>query len=276
MPALHNAGTAKLDEPPAPPFTARRMSHTLNAIERRVLGVLIEKALANPQYYPMSVNATVAGCNQKNNRDPVLELDEEAVWNALERLRAAGLVTRLLPGGASRVERYKHEVKELLGWEKPARAVMAELLLRGPQTTGELRTRCARMYPFDSPDAVAAVLDTLAQATPPWVATLPRAPGQSAVRYAHRLYEPDEWRQLGGAVSREATTPSAPQPVMSAPQPAHGPASPASARGAALEARPAAALQPEPASSSPTITEELAVLREEIASLRRRLDAAGL
>lgn len=187
------------------------MSETLNAQERRVLGVLLEKSLTHPQYYPMSVNAIMSACNQKSNRDPIMEFDEETVWNTLERLRVVGLVTRLMPGGASRVDRFKHEVKPLLGWEKPQWAVMAELLLRGPQTLGELRGRCARMYPFENGEAVAAVLEGLEQASPQRVAPLPRAPGQAAARYAHRLYEEDEWARLsaapaGGAPSRVATS----------------------------------------------------------------------
>ena len=173
-----------------------RMSATLSEVERRVLGVLIEKALAQPQYYPMTVNAIVAACNQKNNRDPVMELDEEAVWNSLEVLRAANLVSRVMPGGASRVERYKQETLDVLKWEKPLRAVMAELLLRGPQTVGELRGRCARMCAFENTESVQAVLETLSQMTPAYVGVLPRAPGQAAVRYAHKLYTDAEWERL--------------------------------------------------------------------------------
>lgn len=200
------------------------MTETLNEIERRVVGVLLEKSLAQPQYYPMTLNAIVVGCNQKNNREPVLELDEEAVWNALEVLRAAGLVSRLMPGGASRVERFRHEALERLGWEKPQRAVMTELLLRGPQTVGELRTRCTRLYAFENTEAVAAVLENLAQHDPPRVALLPRAPGQSAARYAHRLYPPDEWERLaqGGERSMSgssgAAAPAAAEPAGRAPQ----------------------------------------------------------
>ena len=182
------------------------MAETLNEIERRVLGVLLEKALAQPQYYPMTLNAITAACNQKSNRDPPMDLDEEAVWNTLEVLRAGGLITRLLPGGTSRVERFKHEAKEYFGWEKPQRAVMAELLLRGPQTLGELRSHCVRLYPFDSTEAVAAVLESLNAGPAPRVATLPRAPGQAAVRYAHQLYPPQEWAQwsnvLGGGAEQ--------------------------------------------------------------------------
>ena len=193
------------------------MSETLNAHERRVLGVLLEKSLTHPQYYPMSINAIMTACNQKNNRDPVTELDEDTVWNTLERLRVVGLVTRLMPGGASRVDRFKHEVKALLGWEKPQWAVMAELLLRGPQTVGELRGRCSRMYPFENGEAVAAVLDTFEQANPPRVSSLPRAPGQAAVRYAHRLYTEEEWLQLATAPAGAAPPPSPTAPPMARP-----------------------------------------------------------
>lgn len=172
----------------------------LNEFERRVLGVLIEKSLAQSAYYPMTLNAIVVGCNQKSLREPVMELDEETVWQTIESLRERGLVARLLPGGSNRADRFRHEVSTVLGWEKPQRAVMAELLLRGPQTTGELRTHCARMYTFENVEAVAAVLDTLAQRTPSQVVALPRAPGQSAVRFAHLLYpEPEQAALLSGA-----------------------------------------------------------------------------
>ncbi len=188
------------------------MNVRLNEVERRVLGVLIEKALSQPQYYPMTVNAVVVACNQKSNRAPEMNLDEDTVWNTLEGLRERGLASRLLPGGASRVERWKHETKEALGWEKPQRAVMAELLLRGPQTVGELRSRCTRMFPFESVESVTAVLEALSQGAEPMVSPLPRAPGQSAVRYAHRLYPDAEWQQLARFASA-AAAPAAPAPA---------------------------------------------------------------
>jgi uncharacterized protein len=187
------------------------VSETLNEIERRVLGALLEKSLAQPQYYPMTLNAIVAACNQKSNREPILELDDEAVWNTLEVLRAGGLVSRLLPGGASRVERFKHEVKERFGWEKPQRAVMTELLLRGPQTIGELRGHCARLYPFDTADAVTAVVENLVHADPPRIASLPRQAGQAAVRFAHCLYADCEWAALAKAGVAESVTGGAPE-----------------------------------------------------------------
>jgi len=193
---------------------ARSTAETLNEVERRVLGVLIEKALAQPQYYPMTLNAITAACNQKSNRDPLLELDGETIWNTLELLRAGGLVSRLLPGGAARVERFKHEAKQFFGWEKPQRAVLAELLLRGPQTVGELRTHCSRMYPFENVEAVTAVLESLSQGATPRVAVLPRVPGQSAVRYAHRLYPPEEWARLAAVPAGDA--PVTPPPAPSA------------------------------------------------------------
>ncbi len=183
------------------------MAETLNEIERRVLGALIEKSMTQTQYYPMTLNSLVSACSQKSNRDPLMTLDEDAVWDTLERLRAAGLVSRILPGGVSRVERFRHEVKQMLGWEKPQWAVMAELLLRGPQTVGELRSRCARMYPFETTDAVAAVLAGLGSEDPPRAELLPRVAGQSAARYAHRLYEPAEWEVLSRAPA-DAVTPA--------------------------------------------------------------------
>ncbi len=246
------------------------MARSLNEIERRVLGALIEKALAQPQYYPMTLNALVAACNQKSNRDPLMDLDDNAVWDTLERLRAAGLVSRLLPGGASRVERYKHEVKEQLGWEKPQRAVMAELLLRGPQTLGELRTHCGRMYAFESPEALSAVVEGLAHTDPPWLSTLPRAPGQSATRYAHQLYTPQEWHRLAEAAGPAA----APAAV--------GPASTGVVSAEAASDPPPRSVQPAEAAGRDlpgciaAFETQLTRLQAEVADLRRRLEAAGL
>jgi uncharacterized protein YceH (UPF0502 family) len=232
------------------------MAMRLNAIERRVFGALLEKALAQSQYYPMTLNALVAACNQKSNRDPVMEIDEEAVWNALEVMRAGGLVSRVMPGGASRVERYRHEALEQLGWEKPQRAVMAELLLRGPQTVGELRGRCTRMFPFENTESVTAVLDSLAQTDPPTVASLPRTPGRSAIRFAHRLYADDEWAQLAGD---EAASPT---PTVRTAETAHA-ARPAETSGADVRQ-----LREELSG----MQGELADLYEQLSALRRRIE----
>ncbi len=168
------------------------MNVLLDELERRVLGVLIEKSLAASEYYPLTLNLLVSGSNQKSNRDPVLTLDEDSVWNILERLIARGWVTRVLPGGSSRVDRFRHEIKTVLGLEKPAWPVLAELLLRGPQTLGELRTHCQRMYPFENLESVRAVLDGLVQRDPPLVEMLPREAGHSAVRFGHCMTPPTE------------------------------------------------------------------------------------
>ena len=168
------------------------MAETLNELERRVLGVLIEKSLGQPDYYPMTLNAVVAACNQKQNRDPVMQLDDETVAHTLNTLKDRGLVALVLPAPGGRTNRYRHDIENKLGWQKRQRAVMAELLLRGPQTSGELRTRCTRLFPFESLEAVSIVLESLEQYDLPMVATLPRAPGQSAVRYTHLLYPEGE------------------------------------------------------------------------------------
>jgi uncharacterized protein YceH (UPF0502 family) len=234
----------------------------LNAIERRVLGSLMEKSMAQPDYYPMTENAIVAACNQKQNRDPVMELDGDAVWSALEALRSRGLVGMVLPGPGARSKRFKHEVETHYEWPKRERAIMAELLLRGPQTAGELRTRCSRFVPFDNLEAVTIVLDNLAQRDPPLVTQLPREPGRSAVRYGHLL------AAVGEPVS-DNIAPDAPGQAVSAP--ASVAASPATA-----EPGPTATI-PAPAADNSTEIEnlqaELAEVHEELDELRRRLDA---
>ncbi|GJM26030.1 MAG: UPF0502 protein [Phycisphaerae bacterium] len=168
------------------------MQTSLDSFERRVLGSLLEKSMAQPDYYPMTEKAIVAACNQKQNRDPVMDLDEDVVWETLESLREKGLVTMLLPGAGARSKKFKHEVEQHYGWQKRERAVMTELLLRGPQTVGELRSRCSRFVPFDDIAAVTIVLDCLASAETPMLKALPREPGRSAIRHAHLLYTDDD------------------------------------------------------------------------------------
>jgi uncharacterized protein len=164
----------------------------LNEVERRVLGALIEKKLAQPQYYPLTLNALVAACNQKSNRDPLMDLDEATVFDTVEALRERQLVSRVLAGAGSRTDRFRTDAAQTLGWGAPAQAVMAELLLRGPQTVGELRTRCGRMHHFESTEEVSATLQRLAEDEPTFVVQMPRAAGQSAVRFRHTLYWPEE------------------------------------------------------------------------------------
>lgn len=180
------------------------MVESLNDVERRVLGVLIEKSMVAPEYYPMTINAVVTACNQKNNRDPVMELDEASVESTLEELRKRGLVSMVLPAPGARTNRYKHEVAARFGWEKRVTAVIVELLLRGPQTPGELRSRCGRLVAFESLDAVMTTLEYLQSSDPPLVKPLPRRPGQSAVRYMHLFYLPEEQTAIEVSESRAA------------------------------------------------------------------------
>jgi uncharacterized protein YceH (UPF0502 family) len=131
----------------------------LEPIERRILGVLVEKAKTTPDNYPLSVNALKSGCNQKNNRSPLMQLEESSIEEALENLRKAGAVVQVQ--GTSRVDRYRHLAYDWLGVEKVELAVMAELLLRGAQTVGELRGRAARMEPIKDLADLRPTLDSL-------------------------------------------------------------------------------------------------------------------
>lgn len=184
----------------------------LNEIERRVIGVLMEKVLAQPDYYPMTVNAVVTACNQKNNRDPVMDLDEATVESTLEELRRRGWVSVVLPAPGARTNRFKHEIATLFGWEKRVSAIMTELLLRGPQTAGELRSRCTRLAAFESLEAVMTTLDYLQNADPPLIRQLPRQPGQSAVRYMHLLYPPEEITAIEASAPTAAASAATPTP----------------------------------------------------------------
>jgi uncharacterized protein YceH (UPF0502 family) len=156
----------------------------LNETETRALGSLIEKDITTPDYYPLSLNALVNACNQKNNRDPVMTLDEETVRQSLSSLqekRLAGPAS----GADSRVTKYEHRLQEVFNFDRREIAVLCVLLLRGPQTPGELRSRTDRMYHFDSLDDVISTLDRLSQHEPPLAAILPRQPGTKESRYTH-------------------------------------------------------------------------------------------
>jgi uncharacterized protein len=160
------------------------MSLNLNEIECRVLGSLIEKDITTPDYYPLSLNALVNACNQKNNRDPVMTLDEAAVRQALATLqekRTAGPAS----GADSRVPKFEHRLQEVFNFDRREIAFVCVLLLRGPQTPGELRGRTDRMYHFETLDDVVSTLDRLAQREPPLVCMLPRQPGTKEARYMH-------------------------------------------------------------------------------------------
>lgn len=162
---------------------------SLTPDECRVLGTLIEKAMTTPAQYPLSLNSLVTGVNQKNNRDPVVEIDEEAALRAVDGLRSRGLVRDVSFTGA-RVEKFRHTAGEALELRPPELALLSELLLRGPQTVGELRGRAGRMQAFDSLEAVEHCLQGLSQrAEPqsPMVRELPPAPGSRAPRWMQLL-----------------------------------------------------------------------------------------
>jgi len=162
------------------------MNLQLTQNEVRVLGALIEKDITTPEYYPLSLNALVNACNQKSNRDPVLQLDENAVRDALSGLQDQRLAGSA--GGAdSRVTKYEHRTQEVFNFTRAEIALLCVLLLRGPQTPGELRGRTERMHRFETLDDVQSVLHKLMQREPPLVKMLPRQPGTKESRYAHLL-----------------------------------------------------------------------------------------
>jgi hypothetical protein len=157
----------------------------LSDVEARVLGSLVEKEITTPDYYPLSLNALVNACNQKNNRDPVTTLDEDAVRQALRSLNEQNLARSA--GTDGRVAKYEHRLQEAFNFHRHEIALLCVLLLRGPQTPGELRTRTERMYSFEDLDGVQSVLNMLMKREPPLVKVLPRQAGTKEARYAHLL-----------------------------------------------------------------------------------------
>jgi Uncharacterized protein conserved in bacteria len=162
------------------------MPEILNETEARIIGALIEKQLTTPEYYPLTLNALVAACNQKTNRDPVVSYDEQTVQNALDSLREKNLVY-IFYGSNSRVPKYKHILPQALELDERETAIICVLLLRGPQTLGELRERTGRLYEFSGIGEVNETLDTLMRRDEPLVVRLERQPGQKEARYAHLL-----------------------------------------------------------------------------------------
>ncbi|MGH8017467.1 MAG: YceH family protein [Opitutaceae bacterium] len=231
---MESATNPSSGTPPAEP---------LSQLEARVLGSLIEKELTTPEYYPLSLNALVNACNQKSNRNPVIVVsarEVEIALDGLRRLRLAGLFS----GADARVAKFKQTIDLVYPMETADRVVLCELLLRGAQTTGELRGRCERMHSFPDTAAVEASLDRLIhRPAGPLVARLPRQPGQKEDRVTQLLTgEPD----LSSPASETEHPPGAPLTV-EVRLPAE-----AEARFAALEA-------------------EVASLREQLADLRRQL-----
>ena len=227
---------------------------TLDPVELRVLGALVEKELATPDHYPLTLNALVAACNQKTARDPVLALDGREVKAALERLQRRRLVGTA-SGAGHRVAKFRHALSEALRLSRREMAALAVLILRGPQTPGELRSRVGRMATLESVDAADEVLWMLGDRDEPLVVSLGRGPGQSADRYAHRL-----GGELGPGL---------------APGPDAGPDA-AAAAGSRSDGRSSDGGSPdrEPASPAPGgLAARVAALEATVAALRSDLDA---
>ena len=162
-----------------------QVNFNLSAVEARVLGCLVEKEITTPDYYPLSLNALQNAANQKSNRDPVMELDEESIRRALHSLSEQGLARSAATD--SRVAKFEHRLADVFNFHRHETALICVLLLRGPQTPGELRTRTERMYAFDDLNAVHSALNLLINRQPPLVKLLPRQPGTKEARYAHLL-----------------------------------------------------------------------------------------
>ena len=215
----------------------------LSAVEQRVLGCLLEKELTTPQQYPLTLNALLLACNQASNRDPVVDLDEQTVERAVTSVKTRGLAGFVHPSHGRSALRFRHTLDEALGLGTAPLALLAVLLLRGPQTLGELRTRTERMVTFSDLAEVQAELDALAGRAEPLVVRLARAPGQKEERFAHLLGQDD----LRTAVPGARTAP---------PGVAHHPTAPAAPAGP----------------PAPGLAQEVAALRAEVASLRRDVD----
>ena len=163
------------------------MATVLNDIEVRVLGSLVEKQVTTPEYYPLTINAVMLACNQKNNRNPVTAYSEEQVAEAVESLRESNLAY-VFYGSTSRVPKYKHVMPEVLHLSQPQLSLLCVLMLRGSQTLGELRERASRLHEFSSLEEVEATLNSLISREPePLVVRLPRQAGQKEVRFTHLL-----------------------------------------------------------------------------------------
>jgi uncharacterized protein YceH (UPF0502 family) len=219
------------------------MGYELNAVETRILGALIEKDLTTPEYYPLSLNALTAACNQKSNRDPVMELSEREVEDGIESLMRQHLAWQK-SGFGSRVPKYAHKLADTLSrsidFSRAQLAILSVLMLRGAQTPGELRTRTARMFEFAATEDVEGILGQLqARDDGPFVVELPRQPGQREARFAQTLSGP----VLDAGTAVPPATPVAPS---------------ANDRVAALESRVA------------ELQAEVAALKEIVLDLRSR------
>ena len=186
------------------------MNLILNEVEARVLGALLEKEITTPDYYPLSLNALINACNQKSNRDPVMNLDEGSVRSALRALDDNSLA-RSVSAADSRVTKYEHRLQEAFNFDRREAAIFCELLLRGPQTPGELRSRAERMHHFDELGEVQSVLQRLMGREPALVKVLARQPGTKESRYVHLLSGDIE--PVSSPVAREAPSTARPQNI---------------------------------------------------------------
>ena len=184
------------------------MSTVLTETEVRVVGSLVEKQLTTPEYYPLTLNALTAACNQKSNRDPVMSLGETEIMAAVDRLRDENLVY-LFYGSGSRTVKYKHMLPSVYELDAAGTAVMAVLMLRGPQTIGEIRERSGRMHEFGDLNEVQATLDDLSRRDEPLIVKLERQPGQKEARFAHLLSGPVDVTKLAAAAERTSSAGSA-------------------------------------------------------------------
>ena len=205
---------------------------TLDPMALRVLGALLEKQMSTPEYYPLTLNALLNACNQSSNRDPVMRLDESAVLEALDVLRDEQLAWEVR-SAASRTTKYEHRLRERFELTEQEAAVLCELMLRGPQTPGELRSRTQRLYAFQDLSEVEAALDCLASGTDALAMKLPRQPGSREARFA---------QLLGGSDDPRATQPLGELREFESP-------------------------------AQPSLREEVAALRAELASLRADFEA---
>ncbi|MHA4895183.1 YceH family protein [Pedobacter sp. PWIIR3] len=167
----------------------------LSAEEVRVLGVLMEKSKTTPEYYPMTINAITVGCNQKTSRKPVVQYDDHVVVLALDTLKKKGLVSTAT-GGSSRATKYKHNFAIVFPVLPQDVAILCLLLLRGPQTPGELNTNSGRLYEFESLDDVQSVLERLSLPEMPYIVQVPKRPGQKEIRYVHLLSGVPDFSQM--------------------------------------------------------------------------------
>lgn len=174
----------------------------LTVAEARALAALTEKSLTTPDYYPMTVNGLMAACNQKSSRQPVLALTEGEVGNALLTLEEKGFVSR--DGSSARATKWRSRFQHQLLLKPATQAVLVTLMLRGPQTTAELRSNAAALNGPSEADGVQAALDDLADRAQPLVMTLPRMVGQSAVRHAHLLCGEPDWSEMAAVPERSS------------------------------------------------------------------------